>query len=137
MLRIQQLRGAVSEALDAMEADAQRRLDAGDAPMVAQADLDALARVRRLQREQSNVSITARDDDENDDVWRWSEPESVSPDDPIIHGARWKRERDEARQQLAGATKALRDISKVDHIDAVLDPTRPLRIARAWLREND
>jgi hypothetical protein len=40
--------GAVSSALGAMEADAQRRLAAGDAPMVAAADLDALARVRRL-----------------------------------------------------------------------------------------
>jgi hypothetical protein len=34
--------------LDGLQADAQRRLDAGDAPMVAAADLDALARVRRL-----------------------------------------------------------------------------------------
>jgi hypothetical protein len=36
-----------------------------------------------------------------------------------------------------GAVETLRDISKVDHIDAVLDPARPLRIARAWLREHD
>jgi hypothetical protein len=36
-----------------------------------------------------------------------------------------------------GAVGALRDIAKVDHIDAVLDPARPLRIAKAWLREHD
>lgn len=35
-------------SLDELEADAHRRLDAGDAPMVAAADLDAIARVRRL-----------------------------------------------------------------------------------------
>jgi hypothetical protein len=34
--------------LDAMEADAQRQLDAGEAPFVAQADLDAIDRVRGL-----------------------------------------------------------------------------------------
>jgi hypothetical protein len=39
--------------------------------------------------------------------------------------------------QLAGAVEALREIVKVDHIDAVLDPARPLRIAKAWLREHD
>lgn len=35
-------------ALDAMEADAQRRLDAGEVSFVAQADLDAIDRVRGL-----------------------------------------------------------------------------------------
>jgi hypothetical protein len=41
--------------------------------------------------------------DLSEDQWRWSEPEHVSPDDPIIHGLRWREERDEARQQLRGA----------------------------------
>jgi hypothetical protein len=35
-----------------------------------------------------------------------------------------------------GAVEALRDIAKVDAIDAALDPQRPLRIAKAWLREH-
>jgi hypothetical protein len=42
------LEAGLAGTLDAMEADAQRRLDAGEAPFVAQADLDAIGRVRGL-----------------------------------------------------------------------------------------
>src|SRR4051812_24233894 len=36
-------------------------------------------------------------------VWNPGPAERVSPDDPLINGARWRRERDEAREQLRGA----------------------------------
>jgi hypothetical protein len=37
------------------------------------------------------------------DAWTWSTPEAVSPDDPIVHGNRWRRERDRYRALLEWA----------------------------------
>jgi hypothetical protein len=45
------------------------------------------------------------------DEWQWSEPERVSPDDPIVHGTRWRRERDAARRQLEVAVDRLEQIA--------------------------
>jgi hypothetical protein len=47
-VRAEKAEAGVARVLDAMEADAQRQLDAGEAPFVAQADLDAIDRVRGL-----------------------------------------------------------------------------------------
>lgn len=41
------------------------------------------------------------------------------------------------RTDLDLAAEALRDIAKVDPVDAALDPQRPVRIAKAWLRKHD
>lgn len=35
-----------------------------------------------------------------DDAWQFTAGERVSPDDPIVHGNRWRRERDEAVEAL-------------------------------------
>ena len=42
------------------------------------------------------------------DDWTPGPPVTASPDDPIVHGARWKAERDEARAKVERLREALR-----------------------------
>lgn len=48
--------------------------------------------------------------DLSEDQWRFSGGERVSPDDPIVHGLRWRRERDEAREVLRELSEKWSDV---------------------------
>lgn len=71
----------------------------------------------------------------DDDEYVFPPPEPVHPDDAIVHGARWRRERDEARQQLRGAVEA--SAAVVEAWDAYLRDDDDDPAAATWCALRD